>query len=1518
MHSTCSRTKKDQNHIFTSLDTSVRRRNRPPHRMSTSSSTTRKSPHSHDSEPESRESHEHVSSTNTASHGDISNETRESLADLTQSETLAQSSESVEKTDVKHHIERRLSRDPSHDEDQPLGYGAGPIFGPPTDHRQPFDTEGNTSEAAGTNLPSATASAAGPTMDPSEGHRYQGHASLVDGRPLGLKNTSPIATDLQQVRDSSQNTSPHDTQTSQDSERFTSEHHDVIHQSRDRFGSAYLPLLDQSDLSNVSHLSKTSHVKSTERDVAKRHSHVQHNTSQYSGTSWAHVHGRNDQDETDPYAMRAQHMHDEILHTAHDLCTQVVAEQADQLGKLQELQFAKSLQAQKHWMSELTSQLARDRERDRAHDRDNMATMMEKMMQMFDKHSRSKKRKKHHRDSISSANSVTSLNSHQSDWHSVLHSSIHTGTTAVHCEDYKTSSDSESHYARLQYHSHSSTKAALSSNRVPASAEYQSTRTAVRPKTLDLSKSLYTHIDSKQALRDTHTRVPHGTHVGAPNSTHAVAHTSTHAVTHASTHAAAHTTHTSSSRVPVHSHRGVPTSTHESASCSTHVGGAPSTHASHSATYKTQCTTQPTTTSNPTSMTHTLTTNVQSGARNTQGPPPIPAKMQQKSTFSGIASQKPGEKATTNVVPTSTTFAQRNASLQRSGSSHGTTRQLGGSSHHTAMQQPPVTTVALSVLQQADTHTMVTHTNVKQNISTHVADNKSKLNQASLAKGLLVAPKVDSDSFTRAPVMQPDSSAALSVIQQQNEALKRTIQKYELQVENLNFALDVSEKARVEISHVMRDTFANIGLQDSQLHQSTNFDNANNSNSCQQHTVATPRSAAVQQLVDQHNAKTNQKFGNGHATTNPNISHTVFSDNGGVSKAGTKTDQAVAATRCNTPSVSSMSTIDSTDSSTPSATTPSQGGGGAYTSKTTSCAKKSVESGNATHATHGQQTHRQSLCCDTSHDKGLSASRAPPSMHGGNTPLTSHSAQHLVTANPVNQVTDNDTHPHNRDGAVCKMQGDKHYVKPVVSTSVHCQGTDNSLHGLDSKSGHRNVKLINHNLAAPSKVQTTSQNDIAIHANHHVSNCSHATCSPNTKLQDTCNKPSNANTNEIPRGVKALADLPSYDGTTHWESFISILEARMSYYTLPSMVKADILLSRLKGSAEHYVSCLPAVQRSQDYESLKALLASRFADKQTPAMYRVQLQGLSQGAKETIEQFSDRVNKIAMKAFPCDDALCRETAVRTLLTGCKDKEAAAHCIHLQSQYSCVQEAVTGLFMARKNFDQVNVPRTTVQAVMPEQQKPVQQTNQYTTDQKLLYKVKQLQFANQNIDKRMQSHSTLLKELKGSIDRLGGKPQGQGHTENQEQAQGKEKLEGPEKDTSNKPKPKFFKKKQGQKQRFIRAIKTMQAFAQSYDSDEPFLDTSSDELGTSLDGHVSDTDVDHPQTQDSAISQVLLPDSRQNICHVSVNMVTASSSSLKLAMHVNNYPVIATVDTAAEITIIKDTLWYKKNTQRSIW
>ena len=125
----------------------------------------------------------------------------------------------------------------------------------------------------------------------------------------------------------------------------------------------------------------------------------------------------------------------------------------------------------------------------------------------------------------------------------------------------------------------------------------------------------------------------------------------------------------------------------------------------------------------------------------------------------------------------------------------------------------------------------------------------------------------------------------------------------------------------------MLDTFANLGLQDSQLHQSTNFDNANNSNSCQQHTVATPRSAAVQQLVDQHNAKTNQKFGNGHATTNPNISHTVFSDNGGVSKAGTKTDQAVAATRCNTPSVSSMSTIDSTDSSTSSVTTPSQGGG---------------------------------------------------------------------------------------------------------------------------------------------------------------------------------------------------------------------------------------------------------------------------------------------------------------------------------------------------------------------------------------------------------------------------------------------------------------------------------------------------------------------------------------------------------------------------------------------------------------
>ena len=111
---------------------------------------------------------------------------------------------------------------------------------------------------------------------------------------------------------------------------------------------------------------------------------------------------------------------------------------------------------------------------------------------------------------------------------------------------------------------------------------------------------------------------------------------------------------------------------------------------------------------------------------------------------------------------------------------------------------------------------------------------------------------------------------------------------------------------------------------------------------------------------------------------------------------------------------------------------------------------------------------------------------------------------------------------------------------------------------------------------------------------------------------------------------------------------------------------------------------------------------------------------------------------------------------------------------------------------------------------------------------------------------MKTYSTLLKGLKETVESMGnlpkgqGKPKGQDHAKNQGQpAEPKERAPG-----TNKPEP--FNKKFEKEKRFVRAIQTLHSIITSGNSDEPSSDSSDDDLGTSLEGNIGDSEEDPPQ------------------------------------------------------------------------
>ena len=953
MPTTRASAKKDQHHVFVALSTTSKQKSR----MSGNTSDINvNSPNQHGSD--------RVPSGHTPPRplrvgpnqgGVIRDNSLDQLHGLTQSQE--ESCESDESHSNKSRRSRGQSRDHVSDADQPVGHESVASCRPLKELRESIEFDSKTAQSAQVlGLPS---SASVIDVDHSLGSGNRGSPSH-DGPPVHSSPARLCADDhVQEVpgaplrhssehhrvrgREHSRHTSPHDVHTSYDSEVETSSRFMTDYKSLEQFGSGTIPLMGPSDTSNVSHLSTSGHEKRHGRDVHKRHHNV-HESSQNSETTRKFVHGRNTRDHSDSHIS-----HKDVLQSANDFCLKALARQTEKFCQMQEQTLAESLRAQQRWMDTLTTRLVETQQRDSQMRRDTQTSFMQSMMHEMKKQRHHLKRKKHERKSASVPVSDTTLCSYMSDLSDTHSESTPTQNTVVNREDLKphTSMGTQCKYGAEKPVS-SSSRTALSQNRVPDHTGYQSAAPGAKPKSsyqkYDSCTDYDSHSSSKKAMRDTHSRVPHGTHVGAP--------TSTHADERMSTHTAVHTTQ-QSSRHSVKPHTGGPTHTRERAIRSTH-GGPPGTvaglsgpaHNTSTCVAATTCTT--TNTGRNTSMIHAHTDNtyavtskVQSGVEVGNRLPPLPPQMPPKYENIGIHGHKSGENVTDNHRTPQVHMVSQKMQKHDVVDTHGTTDSRACGPQGAPTHHPPVQHMSGSGTKiESTVHThksdirddicgnprtfpppnVVGRSNVPPNVSNTTSSGTQQTNAHS---GIYVATKTDCVSFTRNPVLDAVSQSGALELQRQNVAMQQALHRSEARIENLNVALDVSESARRDLSGLVRDTFTNLDPTVACKKPLGNAENTMSNIGGSQQPVVTPRSLALQQMLDNHNAKTDQKFGK----TGRYPDFTDSSDSEGTSGIPRRAKKHTFATCCNRSQAYSESCRDSTADSQAESTPSFEGGG---------------------------------------------------------------------------------------------------------------------------------------------------------------------------------------------------------------------------------------------------------------------------------------------------------------------------------------------------------------------------------------------------------------------------------------------------------------------------------------------------------------------------------------------------------------------------------------------------------------
>ena len=137
-----------------------------------------------------------------------------------------------------------------------------------------------------------------------------------------------------------------------------------------------------------------------------------------------------------------------------------------------------------------------------------------------------------------------------------------------------------------------------------------------------------------------------------------------------------------------------------------------------------------------------------------------------------------------------------------------------------------------------------------------------------------------------------------------------------------------------------------------------------------------------------------------------------------------------------------------------------------------------------------------------------------------------------------------------------------------------------------------------------------------------------------------------------------LPKLPTYDGKSTWEAFITTFETLARRMKMTEIDKVDCLLISLRDKAAEFYHTLPQ-STLRNYSELIEKLERRFGNIDDPITVRRQLMSLKQNVGEELEEFGERISKLVRQAYPNASTDLQESmAVDHFIRGASDKRAA--------------------------------------------------------------------------------------------------------------------------------------------------------------------------------------------------------------------------------------------------------------------
>ncbi|XP_076082636.1 uncharacterized protein LOC143053741 [Mytilus galloprovincialis] len=175
-----------------------------------------------------------------------------------------------------------------------------------------------------------------------------------------------------------------------------------------------------------------------------------------------------------------------------------------------------------------------------------------------------------------------------------------------------------------------------------------------------------------------------------------------------------------------------------------------------------------------------------------------------------------------------------------------------------------------------------------------------------------------------------------------------------------------------------------------------------------------------------------------------------------------------------------------------------------------------------------------------------------------------------------------------------------------------------------------------------------------------------------------------------------------YDGKTNWQAFYAKFSRLCQVSGWSSGECKDELCWSLDGKPSEFYALLVERRHDLSYEDLVGKLAKRFGFNELPETAQVQFNIARQGGDETLEDWADRVQSLATKAFrhlPEDHMY--QQAIMRLCQGASDKEGGMLASNVKPK--SIEEAVDKIRWHQHNHQAIygRSARKEVKSVSPE-------------------------------------------------------------------------------------------------------------------------------------------------------------------------------------------------------------------------